>query len=86
MQSSTEHSYQYEVNSYWKQLVSEYTGLNFLQISELNFLQYLQWRRDAFIRKMEQSEAGREYLDNAYRMEQTAPERNKLRKKLKGGT
>jgi hypothetical protein len=35
---------------------------------------------------MEQSEAGREYLDNAYRMEQTVPERVKLRKKLKGGT
>jgi len=82
-QGGTEHSYQYEVSSYWKQLAADYTGLNFLQIGELNFLQYLQWRRDAFIRKMEQSEAGMEYLDNAWRMEQTEMDREGLRKKLK---
>ena len=85
-QGGTEHTYQYEVSSFWYQLVAEYTGLNFLQIGELNFLQYLQWRRDAFIRKMEQTEAGREYLDNAYRMEQTDMDRVSLRKKLKGET
>jgi hypothetical protein len=84
-QNSTEHSYQYEVATFWKQLVSEYTGLNFLQIGEINFLQYLAWRRDAFIRRLEQSEEGRKYLDNAWRMNLTEPDRDGLRRKTKKG-
>ena len=43
---------------------------------------YLVWRRDAFIHKWSQTEKGREYLDNAWRMEQTKPDRAALRKKL----
>lgn len=86
MQDDAEtHSYQYTVITFWKQIVTEYTGLNFFQIGELNFLQYLEWRRDAYVRKLEQTEAGREYLDNAWRMEQTAPDRASLRQKLKKG-
>lgn len=44
---------------------------------------YLTWRRDAFIHKMSQTEKGQEYLDNAWRMEQTKPDREALRKKLR---
>ena len=85
-QDNTEtHSYQYTVGTFWKQIVFEYTGLNFIQIGDLNFLQYLAWRRDAYIRKLEQTEAGREYLDNAWRMEQTKPDRKALREQLKKG-
>lgn len=62
-------------------MVAEYTGLNFLQIGELNYIQFLLWRRDAFIHRMEQSEAGREYLRNAWRMTQTKPDRAALRRK-----
>jgi hypothetical protein len=58
-----------------------YTGLNFRQIGQLNYLEYLQYRRDAFINWLSQSERGQEYLDNAWRMEQTKPERAKLRAK-----
>lgn len=86
MQDDAEtHSYEYTVITFWKQIVSEYTGLNFVQIGELNFLQYLEWRKDAYIRKLEQTETGREYLDNAWRMEQTEPDRKSLRQKLKRG-
>ncbi len=86
MQDDAEtHSYEYTVITFWKQIVAEYTGLNFVQIGELNFLQYLEWRKDAYIRKLEQTEPGREYLDNAWRMEQTAPDRASLRQKLKRG-
>lgn len=65
-----------------KRLVSEYTGLNFLEIEQLEYIRYLQWQRDAFIHRMMQSESGREYLENAWRMEQTTPDRSALRKKL----
>lgn len=62
--------------------MAEYTGLNFLQIAELDYVQYLVWLRDAYIHRMSQTEEGREYLDNAWRMEQTEPDRAALRKKL----
>ena len=62
--------------------MAEYTGLNFLEVAELDFIQYLVWRRDAFIHMLSRTEAGQEYLDNAWRMEQTKPDRAALRKKL----
>lgn len=49
---------------------------------KLNYIQYLIWRRDAFIHMLNGTEAGREYLDNAWRMEQTKADRAALRKKL----
>jgi hypothetical protein len=45
-------------------------------------LTYLTWRRDAFIHKMSQTEEGQKYLDNAWRMEQTQPDRAALRKQF----
>lgn len=75
--------HQYDTASWWRHLVSEYTGLSFLEIADLNYLQYLIWRRDAFIYTLNQTEEGREYLDNAYRMEQTQPDRKRLREKLR---
>ena len=63
--------------------MAEYTGLNFLQIAELDYLQYLVWLRDAYIYKLNLTEEGQEYLDNAWRMEQTKPDRAALRKKLR---
>lgn len=62
--------------------MAEYTGLNFHQIGKLNYIEYLAYRRDAFIYKMSQTEKGQEYLDNAWRMEQTKPDRAALRRKF----
>lgn len=60
--------------------------MSLLQVAELDFLQYLVWRRDAFIYSLSRTEAGQEYLDNAWRMEQTEPDRAKLREQFgKGG-
>lgn len=75
--------HQYATHSWWRRLVSEYTGLNFLEVGRLNYLQYLVWRRDAFIHMLSRTEAGQEYLDNAWRMEQTQPDRKALRRKLR---
>ena len=80
MQDS-EGGHRYTAPTWHKHLVSVYTGLNFQQIGQLNYIEYLQYRRDAFINWLNQSEKGQEYLDNAWRMEQTKPERAKLRAK-----
>ncbi len=63
-------------------MVAEYAGLSLLEVRELDYLQYLIWRRDAYIYMLSRTEAGQEYLDNAWRMEQTVPDRAGLRKKL----
>lgn len=61
--------------------MAEYTGLNFFEVGQLDYLQYLVWRRDAYIHMLSRTEAGQEYLDNCWRMEQTEPDRAALRKK-----
>lgn len=68
-------------------MVSSYTGLNFRELGQIELVQYLTWRRDAYIYMLTRTEAGQEYLDNCWRMEQTEPDRKSLREKYgKGGT
>ena len=76
--------HQYSTATWYLNLVAVYTGLNFHQIQRLNYIEYLTYRRDAFITKLNGSEEGREYLRNAWRMEQTEPDRAALRRKFGG--
>ena len=62
--------------------MADYARLSLPEVRKLDYIQYLIWRRDAFIHMLNGSEAGREYLDNAWRMEQTKADRAALRKKL----
>ena len=55
--------------------------MNFLQIGQLDYGTYLLWLRDAFISALNRTDEGRKYLDNAWRMEQTEPDRAALRRK-----
>lgn len=45
----------------------------------MDYIQYLLYRRDAVITKLSETEKGREYLQNAYRLEQTVPDKKSLR-------
>lgn len=72
----------YDITSYWEHLTAQYLGISVLDIEELDYLDYLRYRRDAFISVMSQTEKGREYLDNAYRLEQVEPDREQLRKQF----
>ena len=53
-----------------------------MKLDAADYLDFLLWRRDAYIYRLNQTESGREYLDNAWRMEQTAPDRISLREQL----
>ena len=75
----------YEIVTSWEHLVSQYTGLNILQVEELDYIDYLIYRHDAFIYRMSQTEEGEKYLDNAWRLEQTEPDRDSLRRKFRKG-
>lgn len=72
----------YEITSYWEHMVSQYTGLTILEVEDLDYIEYLRYRRDAFISRLSQTDKGLEYLDNAYRIEQTEPDRKSLRDKF----
>lgn len=63
-------------------MVAEYTGLTMLQVEELDYIDYLIYRRDAFIYALKATEKGREYLDNAWRIEQTEPDKKSLREQF----
>ena len=75
--------HRYATPTWWKHLVAEYTGLNFLQVGELNYVEFLQYRRDAFIAMLSKTDKGQEYLDNSWRLEQIEPDRAALRRRFK---
>lgn len=78
--------HKYNIETYWEHLVSKYVGISIIEVNQLDYIDYLQYRRDAFIYKMNQTDKGQEYLDNAYRLEQTKPDRKALKNKFgKGG-
>lgn len=73
----------YEVNTIEEKIVSDYTGYNFDRVEELEVFEYWLLLRDAVIHKYLQTEEGREYLENCWTIEQTKPDRQSLREKMK---
>lgn len=57
-------------------------NISLYDVEEMDYYDYLLMRRDALITKLRQTEKGQEYLDNAYRLTLTKPDRSKLRKKF----
>lgn len=52
--------------------------MSFFEINDLDFDIYKLLLRDGYIHKLEQTKEGREYLKNAWILEQTEPDRKKL--------
>lgn len=50
------------------------------QVEELDYLYYLQIRRDAFISRLNKTESGREYLNKAWLLSRTEPDREASRR------
>jgi hypothetical protein len=53
--------------------------ISIIEVDELIFDDYLLYLRDAFVWKQMQSEDGREYLEKCHQLQQTKPDREKLR-------
>lgn len=62
--------------------MARYLGISVLEVEELDYIDYLMYRRDAFIHRMSQTEKGQEYLDKAWRLEQVKPDRKALREQF----
>lgn len=64
-----------------EKIVSDYTGLKLMEVEELDLVEFLVYKRDARIYNLQQTEEGREYLKDAWRIEQTKPDKESLREK-----
>jgi len=53
--------------------------ISILEVEELDLVTYLYFLREAFIYNCSQTEEGRTYLKNAYRISETSPDRGKIR-------
>ena len=75
----------YRLNTKGEKLVIDYLNITIFDVQEMPIDLYLYFMREANIHKLMQTKEGREYLDNCWRMEQTKPDRKKLREKMRKG-
>lgn len=67
------------MTTYFEKMVADYLRISVPEVDELDFIYYLRIRRDAFIDALNGTEAGREYLDEAWRLTRTEPDRKASR-------
>lgn len=75
----------YRLNTKGEKLVIDYLNITIFDVQEMPIDLYLYFMREANIHMLMQTKEGREYLDNCWRMEQTKPDRKKLREKMRKG-
>ena len=71
--------HKYEVTTFYEKMVADYLRIPVAEVENLGFVYYLRARRDAFITRLDATEAGRAYLDEAWRLGQTEPDREASR-------
>lgn len=64
--------------------MAQYANMTLPDVCDLLLDDYMLLLRDAFIARKLQSADGREYLDNAWRLEQTEPDIDALRSNFGG--
>lgn len=65
-------------------LVSDYSGLDFLQVQELEVFDFWGFLHDAVVWNLSKTESGRDYLESAFNHAQTEPDREALRARTGG--
>ena len=65
--------------------MSDYCRISVLDVEDLDLVSFLCYVRDARIYQLSQTEDGNKYLKNAWRINQKAPERGRLRDKFGKG-
>lgn len=72
--------YTYQNDTRDLKIVSDYTGMSFKELEKLSCFDLWYLLSEAVIYNCEQTEKGREYLENAWILEQTRPDRKRLRR------
>ena len=63
-------------------MVSDYTNMSFSDVLALDCITFRYLLKDAFIAHMATSEEGRDFLEQAWMLKQTSPDRKALREKF----
>lgn len=75
--------YTYTVDTRAEKLVIDYLNISIFDVQEMPIDLYLYFMRESYIYMLSQTENGRKYLEDCYRMTQTKPDREKIREKIK---
>ena len=65
-------------------MAADWLRIPLTEVDKLDYLFYLRIRRDAFVSRLEQSEAGRDYLQKAWLLSRTEPDREASRRMFGG--
>lgn len=79
--SAGQPKYDWQIYSIEEKYVIDYCKISMLEVADLDLVEYLCYLHDAKIYQLSQTEQGREYLQNAWRIKQTAPDRAALKNK-----
>lgn len=75
----------YETPSSLDRITAEYAGVGLMELADMDYVTYLGLRHDAFISHMRKTESGREYLNTAWILQQTEPDREAARRLFGNG-
>lgn len=78
-EEDSDEGYSYDVPTFYENLISKYANLSLINVMELNYVDYLMLKKNAFIHCLKQTKDGRDYLEKAYCLEQEKPDRAALR-------
>ena len=73
----------YTSKTFFEHLVYEYSGISIADIQDLPVSVWAQLRFDAYITKLNETEQGRQMLENAWIYSQTDTDRSELRNLMK---
>ena len=73
----------YTADTRAEKLVIDYLNISIFDVLEMPIDLYLYFMRESYIYTLSQTENGRKYLEDCYRMTQTKPDRKKIREKIK---
>ena len=66
-------------------LLSDYSGMAFSELLQLDCFTFKLLFKDAYIYSLKKTKEGREYLEDCWLLKQTTPDRKALRNKFQGG-
>lgn len=71
----------FSITTQRQKVVADYAGISLLEVYQLDIFTYWALLHDAVVYGNAQTEEGRKWLHNAWRLTQTVPDREKLHQK-----
>lgn len=62
--------------------VADYAGIAITAVGDLDMTDYYIYRHDAVVHNLQKTQAGREYLENCWILQQDKPDRKRLRERF----